>query len=49
VATEMLIQVKEIAPHIFAKAGPACVYGACPEGGLTCGHITEVREQFIKY
>lgn len=36
-ADEMLRQVKEVSPHIFSDAGPACVRGPCPEGKLTCG------------
>lgn len=38
VANEMLRQVKIVAPHIFAKAGPPCVVdGRCHEGKMTCG------------
>jgi thymidylate synthase (FAD) len=37
VADEMLRQVKQVSPHIFSGAGPACVRGPCPEGKLTCG------------
>ena len=37
VADEMLRLVREIAPHIFVKAGPGCVRGACPEGKMSCG------------
>jgi len=37
VADEMLRQVKQVSPHIFSEAGPACVRGPCPEGKLTCG------------
>ena len=32
VATQMLRLVRPIAPTIFAKAGPGCLRGACPEG-----------------
>ncbi len=45
-ATEMLMQVKQLAPHLFAGAGPACVKGACPEGKMSCGKATEMREKF---
>ena len=35
VATEMLRQVKKVAPTLFEKAGPSCVtLGFCPEGDL---------------
>jgi len=45
VAWQMLEQVMQVAPAIFAKAGPACVSGACSEGKMTCGKIQEVREK----
>ena len=37
-ANEMLIQVKEIAPTLFKKAGASCVRGKCPEGSMSCGN-----------
>lgn len=46
VACQMLALVKPIAPHLFRKAGPACLYGACPEGKMSCGKAAEVREKF---
>lgn len=46
VATQMLFLVKEVAPHIFQKAGPHCLYGKCPEGKMTCGKMAEVRKKF---
>jgi len=36
-ANEMLRLVKGTAPNIFAKAGPACLRGPCPEGAGGCG------------
>ncbi|MDI6792109.1 MAG: FAD-dependent thymidylate synthase [bacterium] len=36
-ADEMLRQVKPIAPHIFAQAGPSCVSDRCQEGEMSCG------------
>jgi thymidylate synthase (FAD) len=45
-ASEMLQQVKNIAPVIFRNAGPGCIAGPCPEGTLTCGKIVEVRSRF---
>ncbi|RJR17497.1 MAG: FAD-dependent thymidylate synthase [Nitrospiraceae bacterium] len=43
---EMLKQVKKIAPIIFSKAGPGCLYAPCPEGSYTCGKIREVRKKY---
>ncbi len=45
-AKQMLQLVKPLAPILFAKAGPGCVSGACPEGAMTCGAIKEVRAEF---
>lgn len=36
VADEMLRLCREVAPTIFAKAGPGCVRGRCPEGEMGC-------------
>mgnify|MGYP005762092887 FL=1 len=47
-ATQMLKEVKAVAPHLFEKAGPPCLRGACPEGKMTCGKADEVRETFQK-
>lgn len=46
VAVEMLRLVKPLAPSIFRQAGPDCLAGACPEGTLTCGRTSEVRQYF---
>ena len=45
-AEEMLRLVYPVAPHIFAKAGPACLCGACPEGKMCCGKTAEVRAKY---
>ena len=45
-AVEMLRLVRPLAPTIFRDAGPGCLAGPCPEGAMTCGQITEVRERF---
>jgi thymidylate synthase (FAD) len=29
--------VKQVAPALFFKTGPGCLYGTCPEGKMTCG------------
>ncbi len=46
VAQQMLLLVKEVAPHLFQKAGPGCVWGTCPEGRMSCGRAAEMREKF---
>ena len=45
-ATQMLKEVKAVAPHLFEKAGPPCLRGACPEGKMSCGKTAQVRERF---
>jgi len=49
VATEMLRQVKKVAPSLFENAGPTCVeLGYCPEGKMKppeC-NIEEIKRQF---
>lgn len=45
-AERMLALVKQAAPTIFAKSGPACLYAPCPEGKMTCGKVEEVRKKF---
>ena len=46
VAIQMLKEVKEVAPILFKSSGPNCIKGACPEGKMTCGKITDIREKF---
>jgi thymidylate synthase (FAD) len=46
VAEEMLRLAREAAPALFGKAGPACVWGSCGEGKLTCGQAGDVRRRF---
>jgi len=43
-AFEMYKLVKKVAPTIFEKAGPGCLYGPCTEGEMYCGKLKEVRE-----
>lgn len=45
-ACRMLSLVKVAAPTLFAKAGPRCVNGPCPEGAMSCGKMLEKRELF---
>ncbi len=46
VAEEMLALARAAAPALFAKAGPACASGPCPEGKKSCGRIEEVRARY---
>lgn len=46
VACQMLKLVSEVAPSLFVKCGPPCLYGACPEGKMSCGKAAQVREYF---
>lgn len=47
VADEMLRLCKEVAPHLFANAGPSCVaMGKCPEGKMTCGKYNEMKRKY---
>jgi thymidylate synthase (FAD) len=48
-AKRMLKLVKPIAPTLFAKAGPGCLSGPCPEGKMTCGEAAAVREEFANF
>lgn len=43
VAAQMLRLVSEVAPEVFKKAGPPCLYGSCPEGKMSCGKSAEVK------
>lgn len=45
-AVEMLKLVREAAPNMFRKAGPPCLRGSCPEGKMSCGKMSWVRESF---
>ena len=45
-AKAMLLEVKRVAPTLFARSGPACLGGPCPEGKMSCGKQEEVRREF---
>lgn len=45
-AEQMLFLVKPIAPKIFEKAGPACLYAPCPEGKMACKELRNVRKKY---
>ena len=43
----MLKMLRDSAPDIFRRYGPSCfVTGVCPEGRLSCGKITEIKNRF---
>jgi len=48
VARQMYQQVYAVAPHLFARSGPACVCGGCDQGTMTCGKAAQVRAEFEK-
>ncbi|MFH1849430.1 MAG: FAD-dependent thymidylate synthase [archaeon] len=45
-AAEMLRLARKAAPLIFARSGPGCISGPCPEGEMGCGRIGDVRAKF---
>jgi thymidylate synthase (FAD) len=45
-AREMLRLARRKAPVLFAKSGPGCLQGVCPEGPMTCGAMGEVRKEY---
>lgn len=47
-AEQMLQAAKEVAPHLFAQAGPPCLNGPCPEGRMSCGKAAQVRDHYRK-
>jgi thymidylate synthase (FAD) len=36
--------LKDIAPALFHRSGPGCLYGTCPEGRMTCGNPYKAAE-----
>lgn len=44
-ATRMHKLCMEVAPALFANAGPGCLRGACPEGEKTCGKLQQMRAE----
>ena len=44
-AWQMLALCRRAAPALFEKAGPACLFGPCSEGKMTCGRADEVRRR----
>ena len=33
----MRTMLREVSPYLFEVTGPACLYGSCGEGKITCG------------
>lgn len=44
-ATQMHRLCMEVAPILFADAGPGCLRGKCTEGEKTCGKANEIRKE----
>ncbi len=44
-ARQMHLLCLQVAPELFADAGPACLRGCCPEGEKSCGKAAQVREE----
>ena len=43
---DRLIEGPALTDVVFAKSGPACVSGPCPEGKMCCGKTAEVRAKY---
>lgn len=46
VAEQMLLLCLKVAPNLFKKCGPSCLFAPCPEGNMCCGKQKEVREKY---
>lgn len=45
-AIDMFKLCYKVAPSLFYNAGASCCKGSCTEGKMTCGKVTEVRQEF---
>lgn len=46
-ANDLLRKLRAISPDLFSLYGPSCyVLGYCPEGKMTCGRASEIKELF---
>ncbi len=46
-AIDFLKKLRKIAPSLFSLYGPSCyATGSCPEGRMTCGRSSEIKEKF---
>ena len=43
-----LYLLRQLSEELYKNALPPCVYGACPEGKLSCGQMNEVRARYLK-
>ena len=48
-AVDMLKKLREADETIFKFYGPSCYVHKCPEGPMTCGKASEIKEFFSKY
>ena len=47
-ANDLLGKLRAISPDLFSLYGPSCyVLGYCPEGKMTCGRASEIKELFL--
>ena len=44
-ATRMHRLAMDVAPVLFADAGPGCLRGQCPEGEKSCGQMRQIRQR----
>lgn len=47
-ADEMLKIVYKIAPTLFVSAGPPCYKRTCPEGAMSCGKVSYMKDFYSK-
>ena len=46
-ANDLLKKLRALSPDLFSLYGPSCyVLGYCPEGKMTCGRASEIKELF---
>ena len=46
-ANDFLFKLRDIYPSLFKLYGPSCyLTGVCPEGRLSCGRSSEIKEKF---
>ncbi len=46
-ANDLLKKLRKLSPDLFSLYGPSCyVLGYCPEGKMTCGRASEIKDLF---
>jgi len=45
-ADQMASLVLDVAPTLFKRVGPPCVFGICPEGKMSCGKAAEKKKKY---